>query len=113
MATYLVRRPQKITRTSGYTSDVVLNVPAQLVLLPAVVVEFGVFDQNGQSIFLKDSTITVSGQSITIPISPDDTKNKKGVYTWECSITQGGAVIQIGKGEFHLEDSRLRDSPME
>lgn len=103
MATYLIKKEYDITRQEGDTADVVIVVP-DVIDMQNYDVQFSVKSNMGVTIFDKktaDGTITVAGQTITIPLLATDTKDNPGKYRWELQISNNTPeVITIGRGVF-------------
>lgn len=102
MATYLIKKEYDITRQEGDTADVVIIVP-DILDMQDYQAQFAVKSNMGETIFDKktaEGTATKTGQTITVPIAPADTKGKPGKYRWELQVTKINEVITIGRGVF-------------
>lgn len=111
MPTYLIKKEKPITRQEGDTAEVVVVVP-DVIDMGSYEVQFKVTDSSRRAVFSKSSgagTITVSGQTVTIPIAADDTKRKPGKHSWEMQITNNTPeVITIGRGPFVIVGEMIR-----
>jgi hypothetical protein len=115
MATYLIKAEKTITRQEGDTADIVLVVPVALDmdLYPDVI--FWVVDTEGTKIMEKNSmdsdpAITVTDQTITIPITISDTTGHPGEFRWELQIgNDTPEVITIGRGDFIIVEQIITD----
>ena len=97
MATYLIANEITITRQAGDLADITFAVP-DVLSMSGKTAKFQVFDKNRNAIIEKEHpNLTVNGQTITIPLLPDDTKDKSGTYYWELEVS---SPITIGHGQF-------------
>ena len=105
MATFLIGSEININRQEGDTADIVFTMPTILDLSLFAEVKFQVKNAT-KSVFTKsltDNTITVNGQTITIPLLVADTTNKAGTHRWELEISNDTPeVITIAKGNFTI-----------
>lgn len=105
MATYLIGSEIHISRQEGDTADIVLVVPSVLDLSNFTEVKFQVKNATKTIISksLTGTTISVSDQTITIPLLTTDTKSKPGVHRWELEISNDTPeVITIARGNFTI-----------
>lgn len=110
MTTYLIKREISITRQEGDTADVVVVVP-EILDMNSYSAQFQVRDTNRRTLFNKsseDGTIQISGQTITIPLLPEDTKNRPGKHRWELQIASQTQLITIGRGNFSIIHEIIR-----
>lgn len=110
MATFLIKREITITRQEGDTADVVIVVP-EVINMANYDARFSVKDSNGRTVFDKKSEnaeLTISGQTITIPLLIADTKRKAGKHRWELQITNATEVITIGRGVFVIVNELIK-----
>lgn len=102
MATYLIKREIQIARQEGDTADVVVVVP-DVIDMGNYQARFVVKDSSRRAVIDKksvDGVLTVTGQTITIPLLVADTKGKAGKHRWELQLTNATEVITIGRGAF-------------
>ena len=110
MATYLIKREITITRQEGDTADVVIVVP-EVINMENYNARFAVKDNIGKTVFEKkseNSEMTITGQTITIPLLVADTKKKAGKHRWELQITNENEVITIGRGFFVIVNEIIK-----
>jgi hypothetical protein len=103
MATYLIGSETEIKRQEGDTGDIIITMPESLSMTPYTQTKFQVKNLSGTVIINKSvsaGTITVSGQTITIPLLTTDTKGYAGQYRWELEISNSTEVITVAKGVF-------------
>jgi hypothetical protein len=109
MATYLVKNDYTLIRQEGDDCDFIPVVPAVFSMTGYTDVTFTVKGTNDELIFQKlNASITVAGQTITIPIAAIDTKGKNGKYRWELQITKGGKITTIGRGDFLITKEQIK-----
>lgn len=107
MATYLIKNDFTITRQEGDIADIVFVVQDTL-LISGMTVKFQVFKSRTVVIDkVSPTTITVVGQTITIPLLQADTQDLKGTLTWELELTSTGKRITIGKGNFVIVNTDI------
>jgi len=110
MATYLIAREITITRQEGDVADIVITVPA-ILSMTGRTVKFEVRNANGSVQLAKTgSSLTVTGQIISIPLLPADTEGKPGKFTWECEISDANGPITIGKGAFVIVKTDIKST---
>jgi hypothetical protein len=104
MATVNRGKDIDLLRQEGDDSDVVFTVPSEaLVLTVNTTAIFQVKDIKNVIQFTKSSTINITGQIITIPFVPSDTKSKSGNHRWELQVTDASFGIKtIGGGMFRI-----------
>ena len=110
MATFLIKREITITRQEGDTADVVIVVP-DVINMTNYQARFSAKDSNGRTVFDKKSEnaeLTISGQTITVPLLIADTKRKAGKHRWELQITNENEVITIGRGVFVIVNELIK-----
>ena len=110
MATYLIKREITITRQEGDTADVVIVVP-EVINMENYNARFAVKDNIGKTVFEKNSEnseMTITGQTITIPLLVADTKKKAGKHRWELQISNETEVITIGRGVFVIVNELIK-----
>lgn len=101
MATYIISREIDLTRQEGDTADIVFVVPAALDMDLFTEVKFLAVKRGVDTIdkSVSGGTITVSDQTITIPLLAADTKSKSGEHKWELEVSNATPeIITIGKG---------------
>lgn len=101
MATYIISKEIDLTRQEGDTADIVFVVPATLDMGLFTEVKFLAVKRGVDTIdkSVSDGTITVDGQTITIPLLIADTKSKSGEHKWELEVSNDTPeIITIGKG---------------
>jgi len=104
MSTYLISEEVNITRQEGDTADIVITVPSTITLSDFTEIKMQV--KNGNNLMmgktLSGETITVNGQTITIPLLTTDTKNKSGLHRWELELSSTTQTITIARGNFTI-----------
>ena len=103
MASYIISKEINITRQEGDTADVVFNVPSILDMSPFTEVKFQVKSGSATIISksLSGSSISVSGQVITIALAASDTKGKAS-GRWELEVSADSDIKTIGRGDFNI-----------
>jgi len=110
MATYLIAREITIKRQEGDVADVTFTVPSVLSMTDKGAT-FQVRNSGGRILMSKtntDSTLTINGQVIYIPLLPADTLRKDGVHRWELQIDTTGGPITAGRGNFEIIKETVR-----
>lgn len=103
MASYIIKKEILIQRQEGDVGDVVFIIPSAIPL-PGCQVKFGVFTQNNEQIFLKETDdVSINGQELRIELESEDTKGHAGVHVWELELTPAGSgPITVGRGDFKI-----------
>lgn len=103
MTTYIIKADITIIRQEGDQADIQILVPDVLSLTGATI-KFAVKTNGGRTVLYKNTDdMTIVGQLITIPLEPEDTKNKAGSHRWEIEISNSDiAPVTIGRGDFIL-----------
>ena len=110
MPTYLIKKAINITRQEGDSADISFVVP-EILNLALYDAKFNVTTKLRNVILYKsslDGTIAINGQTVTIPLLPDDTKHKTGNYLWELELSNENENITIGKGSFFIISEIIR-----
>lgn len=96
-------------RQEGDTGQIQFEVPEEIPMAGRTVT-FLVVSRLGDEIMRKVSptTITLSGQVITIPLLPADTKGKSGTHQWEMEFTGMGETITVGHGDITITKELIR-----
>lgn len=104
MATFLIKKEKTITRQQGDTSDVTFVFPD--VIPPAAYsINFSVWSNasQGDLLFEKDqSQMQIEEQTVTVPISREETSGISGERYWELRIFNEHTSHTIGKGIFKV-----------
>lgn len=110
MATYLIKKKITITRQIGDLADITLLVPATLSMTGREA-RFQIWDAEhtvlelGKTSFEITGDIVITGQSVYIPLLPEDTLDlTEGNHLWELEVSVTGQTdetpITIGQGTF-------------
>lgn len=104
MTTFLIKKEKTIIRQQGDTSDVTFVFPE--VIPPAdYSIRFAVWSNVSQGTLLFEKTnnnLQIDGQSVTVPIAPEDTAEISGERYWELTISNDVRKHTIGKGTFKI-----------
>ena len=101
MPAYLIKKPHKITRQAGDSSEIVFTIPSTHPMQPGVILKFGI--AVGDRVFLikNIADMTVDGQQVTVPLHKTDLKGRAGTFRWELVYT---SVVDLdttlGNGDF-------------
>lgn len=112
MHAYLIKSEKTITRQEG-------DCPAPIVMIvPDVVdmlnynVKFEVHNSSMRRIISKSTeagTVTVDGQTITIPLTEADTKGRPGKHKWEIQFYNNTPeIITAGRGPFVVTNENIK-----
>ncbi len=104
---YLIKRPFKLTRQEANTGSVVFILPDEIPMAGKTAT-FVVVSKKGEQVFKKVfADMTLSGQTLTVPLLPADTRNWQGVHLWELKLYGGGDEITAGEGEFEITNKLI------
>jgi len=108
MDTFLIKTEKTITRQEGDTAGISILVPTPPngIDLDTYDATFVVVNSDGVEIIRKESFssvpgITITDQTIDIPLYVDDTTTYAGEHRWELQLSNATPeVITIGRGDF-------------
>lgn len=100
MAAILKAENITIVRQEGDTSEIVFIVP-EIVPLTGATAHLQVRQKNGDAVL--EPTTSITGQTITIALVPNDTKGKAGTHNWELEIRAGEVITTIASGTFEIK----------
>ncbi len=100
MTTYKIKKEFTIQRQEGDHASVIFVVP-DILSLNGRTATFKVANSQRKIILSKTvgKGLTISGQQISIPLLPADTKGHSGSHKWELELSSP-EIITIGKGSF-------------
>jgi hypothetical protein len=111
MATYLIKKEITITRQEGDSADIVIVVP-NVIDMSLYDAQFQVRDTTLRRLIISKTSnagISIAGQTLTIPLATDDTKNKAGKHRWELQLSNNTPeIITIGRGTFIIVNELIR-----
>lgn len=112
MPRYLVKTEILITVQEGDTPAPVEFIVPDILDMSTYHIRFKVFGTNRQTIFTKtdeDSSITVTGQLISIPMLVSDTTGKSDTHRWEAELYNNTPeIITIGRGPFVIKGQNIK-----